>query len=102
VGGYLPTRLASLRGLYGIHAADQESFLQTPNRAEKLILVNPIYHWSEAVVLMLLTPPFERSDFLVAWDRDARADTRLRQAYPDWDVVHYYPDEPGVLRPMRR
>jgi 4-amino-4-deoxy-L-arabinose transferase-like glycosyltransferase len=102
VGGYLPMRLASLRGLYGIHAADQESFLQTPNRAGKLILVNPIYHWSEAVVLMLLTPPFESSDFLVAWDRDPQADPLLRQAYPDWEVVHYYPDEPGVLRPMRR
>jgi 4-amino-4-deoxy-L-arabinose transferase-like glycosyltransferase len=102
VGGYLPSRLDSLRALYGIRAADQLTFLETPDLAGKLILVNPIDHWSEAVELMLLTPPFERSAFLVAWDRDAQADARLRQAYPAWAVVHYYPDEPGVLRPLRR
>ena len=102
VGGYLPARLASLRGLYGIGASDQQAFLQTPDRADKLILVNPIYHWSEAVVLMLLAPPFEDGDFLVAWDRDAQAEARLRQAYPQWEIVHYYPDQPGVLHPGRR
>jgi uncharacterized protein YcaQ len=102
VGGYLPSRLDSLRALYGIRAADQRALLETPDLAGKLILVNPIYHWSEAAVLMLLTPPFERSDFLVAWDRDAQADARLRQAYPAWEVVHYYPDQPGVLVPSRR
>jgi len=102
LGGYLPTRLSSLRELYGIRSADQQAFLQTPELAGKLVLVNPIYHWSEAVELMLLTPPFEASDIRVAWDRDAQAEARLRAAYPGWEVVHYYPDQPGVLVSGRR
>lgn len=102
LGGYLPTRLSSLRGLYGIRTSDQQAFLQTPDRAGKLILVNPIYHWSEAMELMLLAPPFAASDFRVAWDRDPQAEARLRRAYPAWQVVHFYPDQPGVLVPSRR
>jgi 4-amino-4-deoxy-L-arabinose transferase-like glycosyltransferase len=99
---YLPVRLGGLHGLNGVSASLADGLLQAPDLEGKLILVNPIRHWTEAVTLMLLAPPFEDGGFLVTWDRDAQAEARLRQAYPGWPVAHYYPDQPGVLSPSRR
>ncbi len=98
----LPARLGGLHGLYGVSASLPDGLLQTPDLRGKLILVNPIHHWTEGVTMMLLAPPFEDGGFLVTWDRDAQAEARLRQAYPGWPLAHYYPDQPGVLSPSRR
>ena len=99
---YLPMRLAGMRGLNGASRSAQQGLLSAEGLPGTLVLVNPTRSWVDAAVLMLLTPPFDERGFLVAWDRDAEAETRLRHAYTESPIVHFYPDAPGVLYPARR
>ncbi|MGH7753501.1 MAG: hypothetical protein ACREN5_11860, partial [Gemmatimonadales bacterium] len=92
---YLPMRLQSLRGLYGISAAKREAFASAvpPNA---FVIVHPAQSWTDYGTLLTLEPPFCDCDRVLAYSRGARVDGRAA-AYPDLEVYHYYADDPGVF-----
>lgn len=93
---YLPLRLESLRGLYGISAAKRDAFAAAvpPNA---FVIVHPAQSWTDYGALLTLEPPFCDCDRVLVYSRGSRVDARAAAAFPDWDVYHYYADEPGVF-----
>ncbi len=94
---YLPMRLESLRGLYGVSGPKRDAFASAvpPNA---FVIVHPAESWTDYGTLLTLEPPFCECDRVLVYSRGARVDARAAAVYPDMDVYHYYPDEPGVFR----
>ena len=97
---YLPTRLASLRGLYTIERQDLEPFQNPAVRelAPALIIVHAD-PWMSYGSLLELTDPTRDTPFLFAWSLGPKADARLAADYTGLrGIYHYYPDQdPWVL-----
>jgi hypothetical protein len=95
---YLPARLASMKGLYGITRLPLATF-QTPEArafAPALIIVHAD-RWMQYAPLMELESPTLDSPFIFALSGGRLDDAQLAAAFPQRTVLHYYTDEPGIL-----
>jgi len=101
---YVPNRLMSLRGLYGVERRYVEPFLQPSSQAyvPAVIIVHKIHRWIEYGTLLDLGSPFLDTPFVVVYDPTLEEEARLLEAFPDRSVFHYYHDTPNVLYTNRR
>ena len=94
LGSYLPMRLHSMRGLYGI---SREMLLPFQQEFEQptLVIVHPEW-WTEYGGLLELQDPFLESRLLIAFTQNRINDEALAEDYigKGYEVFHYYPDEP--------
>jgi len=97
---YLPNRLRTLRGLYGIERSDLAPFLST--EAYELTPALIIVHsdvWMPYGSLLELESPNLDSPYIFAWSSRPNDYQELVNAYLDQrTVIHYFPEtEPGIL-----
>lgn len=92
---YLPVRLGGMRGLYNI-SGDPIEFIEHQELEEALVIVHS-EHWMEYANLILLAPPFLDSDFLISWSRGDVKDEKLIEDLSEYQVFHYYADDPRML-----
>ncbi len=93
---YLPARLESMQGLYGISRSHQQPFLTASAQAltPALIVVHTSDSWVEYGTLIELQSPFFDTPFIFIISRGASIDQVAASAFPDRRVFHYFPDEP--------
>ncbi len=94
LGFYVPQRVGGLRGLYGISRQHLVPFEQG-DLGRALVIVHPARAWTEYGTLLALTPPFSEGDLLLAYTRGPVVDKNLAELFPDYHLLHYYPDDPG-------
>ena len=95
---YVPNRLGSMVGLYGIEYADQAPFLAPA--AQSLTPALVIVHtarWMEYGALLDLEDPSLTTPFIFAWSITPYTDARLAKDFPARAVYHYYPGQPFHL-----
>ncbi len=97
---YLPTRLGGMRGLYNISGGPID-FIKQQELEQALVIVHS-EHWMEYANLLLLAPPFSDSDLLVAWSRGETKDAELEARYADYEIFHFYADDPRRLYSIPR
>ena len=68
--------------------------VQEADLGKTLLIVHTSESWYEYGRLITLGPPFADSDLLLAISRGAERDVQVIEAYPDHEVIHYYPDQP--------
>jgi hypothetical protein len=95
---YLPSRLGSMVGLYGIERADQLPFetASTQALAPALVIVH-VQRWMEYGALIDLENPELTSPFIFAWSINPTVNAQMSRAFPDRTTYHYYPDQPFHL-----
>jgi hypothetical protein len=93
---YLPARLASMHGLYGINRARQEPFqtAEAQALAPALVIVEPVGKWTEYGALLDLQTPFLDTPLIFVISLNQELDARLAEYFPDRRLVYYYTDEP--------
>jgi hypothetical protein len=89
---YLPVRIGSLHGLYGVERAAMEP-VREAELGKALLIVHTSQSWYEYGSLVTLGPPFCEGDLLLALSRGVRENEALIQAYPGYRSVHYYPGQ---------
>ena len=96
---YTPSRFSDMRGLYGVEQARIEPFLneEVQDLAPALIIVHPKQNWIEYGTLIELSSPYYDSPFIIVHARGAVKDRIVISAFPERQVLHYYPDEPDKL-----
>lgn len=92
---YWPTRLGSLRGLYGISKARLNT-VSDAGITRGLIFVHS-KRWMPYGNLLTLEPPFTESEIRIAWSSSVRGDRRVASSYPGWPVYDYWP---GASHPI--
>jgi hypothetical protein len=92
---YLPGRVGGMRGLYNI-SGDRIDFIEQQELGEALVIVHS-EHWMEYANLLLLSPPFSDSDLLISWSRGDVKDKKLIEDLSEYQVFHYYADDPRRL-----
>lgn len=100
---YTPLRLGGMIGLYGVTAERLHPFFSEQAQAltPALVIVHPD-HWTEYGALLELSSPFLDSPFLVVRSMGSESDQALADAFPQRNVVHYYPKDPYRLILVRR
>jgi hypothetical protein len=101
---YLPQRMASLHGLYGVERKYLEPFRLPSSRSfvPALVIVHKQLRWIEYGTLLDLGSPFQDTPFVVVYDPTLEQEARLIQDFPGRKVFHYYRDTPNVLYTNRR
>jgi 4-amino-4-deoxy-L-arabinose transferase-like glycosyltransferase len=94
---YLPTRLGSLRNLYGISRAALTTVTDA-HLKRGLIFVHTA-RWMAYGNLLTLEPPFSKSDLRIAWSNGDSADRDVAASYPGWPTYDYYPGSIPALTP---
>ena len=100
---YAPTRIASMRGLYGISRSQLAPFQTAEVRELTPALV--IVHtdeWRQYGTLLELSNPRLDAPFIFIWSRGPRSNAKIATAFPERQVFHYYPENPGELVPYDR
>lgn len=95
---YIPIRVGGMHGLYGISRARLDPFLTS--QAQEVTPALVIVHadkWTEYGALLELQDPFLDTPFLFVISRGQRPDSELAKVFSDRTIIHYYPDEPGIL-----
>jgi hypothetical protein len=92
---YLPARLGGMRGLYNISGNPIE-FIKNQELDEALVIVHSEL-WMEYANLLLLAPPFSDSDLRISWSRGDVKDEKLIKELSEYQVFHYYADDPWML-----
>jgi len=97
--GYLPARLESMAGLYGISAERLMPFRTAEARAltPALVIVHA-NHWTKYGALLDLEDPYLTTPFIFAVSRGSSADAALADAFPDRRIIHYDPDVPWTFK----
>ncbi len=93
---YLPGRLWEMHGMYGITRSMLEPF-STPEALRytpALVIVHWEREWTEYGGLLELQDARLDTPFIFAMHRNSTADEELSKAFPDRQVIHYYPSEP--------
>ena len=94
---YLPARMQTMYGLYGVSRRHAEPFLAS-NAQEltpALIVVHTSKQWIEYGTLIDLETPFLDSPFIFVISRGLDVDETVAAHFPDRTVYHYYPaDQP--------
>ena len=93
---YTPSRLGEMHGLYGVERTHTEPFLTPLAQAltPALVIVHPQEEWIEYGTLIELSSPYLDTPFIFILTRGPAADAIVIRAFPDRNVLHYYPDEP--------
>ena len=96
---YLPARLTSIYGLYGIHPAQMAPFLTSAARQETpaLVFVHEQKSWTDYAGLLELENPWLSSPFIFAVSSDPAGDARLAAAFPGRRILYYSPGQPTRL-----
>lgn len=96
---YLPGRLWEMRGMYRINRSMLEPFSSSEagRYVPALVIVDWQEEWTEYGGLLELQNAQLDSPFIFAMDRGAAANQALTVAFPDRNVIYYYPDEPNVF-----
>ncbi len=92
---YLPSRLKTLQGLYGIERSDLAAFesTQVQDLTPALVIVHSD-DWMPYGSLLELESSNLDSPWIFAWSIGLDRDQKLTESY--WDqrtIIHYYPDE---------
>lgn len=100
---YLPTRLNSMRGLYGISREQIKPFTlpEVQALAPAVVFVHP-KRWTEYGGLLVLEDPWLTTPFIFVWSRGPRSDAHIRAAFPNRTPIVYFPEHPYefiVLKP---
>jgi 4-amino-4-deoxy-L-arabinose transferase-like glycosyltransferase len=92
---YLPTRLGSLRGLYGIERSDLEPFeTAVVEEYQPALVIVDSEQWMPYGSLLVLESPRLDSGLIFAWSMGIRTDQRLAEYYRDTrNILYYYPDQ---------
>lgn len=97
---YVPMRVGSLFGLYGVQRSHMEPFL-SPEAQEltpALVIVDTRDGWIEYGTLLELQDPFLNTPFIFVISRGPNADAEVAAQFPNRSVYWYYPaDEPYTL-----
>lgn len=95
---FMPTRLQSMYGLYGVSRAHLRPFLAegAADLTPALVIVHPD-KWIEYGTLLDLETPFLNTPFLLVINRGEKANAAVAAAFPYRRVYHYYPDEPWIF-----
>jgi hypothetical protein len=93
---YLPVRLETMRDLYGISGSVLEPFEAAAELAPAVVIVHAD-RWTGYGALLDLEDPFLTSPFIFTWGVRSDIYQVLAEHWPERDVYHYYPDEPGVF-----
>ena len=97
---YMPNRLRSLRGLYGIERSDLDLFLTA--EAQELVPALVVVHsdaWMPYGSLLELQSPDLDSPFIFAWSSRPNDYQDMVNSYLDQrTIIHYFPTtDPGIL-----
>lgn len=96
---FLPIRLGSMQGLYGMRASQLAPF-QTQEAqalAPALVIVHPQNYWLEYGVLLELSSPMLDSPFIFTYTRGSEGNQQLIDAFPERTVIDYFPAEPNTF-----
>ncbi|MFN2147983.1 MAG: hypothetical protein ACK2T2_06290 [Anaerolineales bacterium] len=85
--GYIPARVAGMRGLYHI-TRRPSAWIAEQHLGSALIIVHA-ERWFQYAQLLPLVPPFSKSDLRVAWSRSPEADAALVETEPGRMVYRY-------------
>jgi hypothetical protein len=91
---YLPARLGSLQGLYGIERADIEVF-ESPELEEYLpaLVIVDAEEWMPYGSTLVLESSTLDSPLIFAWSIGPKTDQKLKDHYQDErNILYYYPD----------
>ncbi len=90
---YLPQRLASLKGLYGVERRHLEPFLtrEAAEQTPALVVVHTDKSWVEYGTLLELETPFLDTPFIFIYSRSPEINEAASAAFPTRKVLHYYP-----------
>jgi hypothetical protein len=100
---YLPARLHSMYGLYGITRSRLLPF-QTPQAQQvtpALVIVHP-QKWTEYGALLELETPFLNTPFIFTINVGEKTSAALAQEFPRRNIIHYYPNRPYVFYEVKR
>jgi hypothetical protein len=95
---YLPVRMQSMYGLYGISRSRLLPF-QTAQAQEvtpALVIVHPA-KWTEYGALLDLETPFLDTPFIFVINVGEKTNAALADEFPNRTLIHYYPKEPYVF-----
>ncbi len=95
---YIPNRIGSMRGLYGINRTQLTPFQTT--KVQELTPALIIVHtdeWRAYATLLELAHPMLDSPYIFIWSRGPRSNAKIEAAFPDRQAFHYYPENPGEL-----
>ena len=94
---YLPARLGTLEGLYGIERSDLQVF-ESPELEEYLpaLVIVDAEVWMPYGSTLVLESPTLDSPLIFAWSLGPETDQKLREYYQDErSILYYYPDLDG-------
>ncbi len=93
---YIPQRLGSMRGLFGVNSSQLAPFLtaDAQDLTPALVVVHT-ENWREYAVLLELSDPFLETPFIFIFSRGSDADDSAASYFPERTVWHYYPDAPN-------
>jgi hypothetical protein len=95
---YLPVRMHSMYGLYGITRSRLLPF-QTAQAQEvtpALVIVHP-GKWTEYGALLDLETPFLDTPFIFVINVGEKTNAALAEEFPQRTLIHYYPKQPYVF-----
>jgi len=93
---YLPGRLWEMHGMYGIQRSMLEPFSSAQARqyTPALVIVHWKNEWTEYGGLLELQNAQLDTPFIFAMNRGQAANDALTKAFPERQILHYFPDEP--------
>lgn len=95
---YLPSRIGSMRGLFGTSRQQLTPFLDSGLEAQTpaLVIVDTD-RWRAYAGLLELADPMLDSPYIFIWSRGQRPDSTVIEAFPERNVLYYDPDEPWTF-----
>jgi 4-amino-4-deoxy-L-arabinose transferase-like glycosyltransferase len=97
---YLPLRLEMMASLNNMSREHQQPF-ELIDLEHALVIVHPQQSWTEYGTLLTLGEPFSDRDLLLVYSRGTIGDQRLMSQFPDYEIYHYFPGDPGEFYPVQ-
>jgi len=95
---YLPARLETMHGLYGISRERLHAFeAASVDALTPAVVIVHAGHWTQYGALLDLQDPFLTSSFVFTFGTKVGLEQTLTASFPDRTLYHYYPDEPERL-----
>jgi hypothetical protein len=91
---YAPERIGKLEGLYGNSRQQLAPFQSADAQAlTPALVVVDTDNWRAYAGLLELANPMLDSPYIFIWTRGSRSTATIIEAFPDRNVLYYYPDE---------
>lgn len=97
---YIPDRVWGMQGLYQISREPMDALVEIAQ--EDAVIIVHTQKWFEYARLLPLVEPFGEGDLIIIRSCGLEADDDIIRLYPDRQIYHYYPDNPGRLYPGPR